>query len=190
MLLLWLVLCVHPPAKSPWAVRGTLAPTAGEWLQWAPEAHEWPQNLNQAHFVPPFLPMLSSADVPLKQPQSTKTRWGKWRLMWLSPLESVRLNTECFGQSKLPCPLGLILPLLKSKGTLSDFADCCESLSEVRISAFILMLWGWQDGSLLKPYSSLTVKDSTSLDLVYSMNRESRDLCITISPHWLISKWE
>lgn len=38
-------------------------------------------------------------------------------------------------------------------------------------------------------HSGLTVKDSTSLNLVYSMNMESRDLCITISPHWLISKW-
>lgn len=60
--------------------------------------------------------------------------------MWLSSLESVGLNTVSLWPSKLRCPPGLILPLLKSKGTLSDFADCCEILSKVRILAFIFML--------------------------------------------------
>lgn len=45
----------------------------------------------------PLGPILSSRSssvaVFLEQPQSTKSRWGKRQLMWLSPLENMRLNT-------------------------------------------------------------------------------------------------
>lgn len=121
MLLVWPVLCVDPPAKSPRAVQGTLALTAREWLQWAPETHEWLQNLNQAHFVPPFLPMLSSADVSLKQPQSTEAWWGKRGFTWLSPLESVRLNTESLWPKQATLSSGTDPALVEVKGNFVWF---------------------------------------------------------------------
>lgn len=50
--------------------------------------------------------------------------------MWLSPLENMRLNTVS-SWPKQECPAGPILPSLKSMGTLSDFAGCCELLSKL-----------------------------------------------------------
>lgn len=60
--------------------------------------------------------------------------------MWLSPLESVRLNTVSLWPKQATLSSGTDPALVRSTGTLSDFADCCELLSKVRISAFILML--------------------------------------------------